>query len=553
MVDFSNLLLLTSRSSAYAKSSSGSASACANTDGWSGNCNGISSTSTETTTTTSSTDDGKDIGTKKYSIIVGGQMHSMVIDEGGSVWDYNETASTWTERSGDDVLTFDSKGANFVNNQVDMNSVSTDSVIVTQRDSISKYNLASGSTLEKYHFITSTSKPDIDNNPSQYNVAIIDNFSDTSDSEIAGTDVTHGDLVRALISGNVDTDTSISNSLNYDLGTDFTYANILSKLNSIEASVKNGTDIDAVNLSLGAAQIIDALGVSGLTLADLGTDDGKAKALAALSASGNTDLVNVINKISEMSKNGIEFYIASGNDADDTYATDDTSTIYAIAGDATSVCKSSDSAYSSYKAADTNNDGVITSDELYKYYTTGSGGEKDSDNDGQITDADFYNNDYKSYDENGDGYVTGGELGVFNALTLASGSNVHVIGATSSTGINSTTKDGIANYTDMNGTVDACVDGDVQITNLGKQSNGKYGYDVNGDGKVDIYSSYDDNIGLNSNYTYLGYDSTTGLYEFEDSNGYLVYSKTSDGRSQLTDGTSFAAPKAAKKHDTGLA
>lgn len=447
MVDFSNLfnkLHINSGASAKSALNGASATPADNADDDPGTIPAITSS---------------DNGTKKWSITLGGDTHSIVFGEAGEVWDYNTTDEVWTTRENNgDVLSFKAlEQATVVGNTVNLTNIKASTATLKHGSTISKYNLASDSTIKTSTIYTGT-KLDKDNNPNAYNIAIIDNFSDTTSEgsvEIDGSDVTHGDVVRALISGagSVDTATDTSNSLNYDLGSDFSFTNILSKLQKIDNDIAHGADIDAVNLSLGITENFKDLGLSTTEtdlktlLASLGTDAGKTAVINKLTASGETDLVNILNKITSMASEGVEFFIASGNDFDDI----------------------------------------------------------------QAANGDEYYDDYSSYDTNNDGYVTGKELGVFNALTLASGSNVHVIGATSSVEGNS-----VADYADINGTVDAYYNGDVNVMYLGQDDSGKYKYDVNDDGIADIFAS------------------------------------SSDGNSYLVDGTSFATPRAAKIDDKKL-
>lgn len=513
-----------------------------------------------------------------------GTVHTMVFEEDGTVWDHNENAGTWSTRQNDQVLNFVSTSDS---SETEPSDINTSKVYVKKGSTISKYDLASGSTIGSYTIDTGDKKTtDRDNDPTKYHAAVIDDFdtpiisedaSDTSENTIA-----HGDIVRAFISPNDPTAAQTttrtdSTSLNYNLGSAMSYTDILADLKDIEQRVLNGEDIDAVNMSLGVSTTLQELGISDLTLADFDNPEAKKEIIAALEDAGYGEVVQIVNQVSKMAAEGIEFYISSGNDGDDVYYTyGDTSYYgtkdgtdiyysstdtnnYGVKGSKTALYNyytdSDPSNYESYSGADTdldgiitqgewytynggsavdgNNDGTITGKELYNYYS-----EYDYNNDGKVTSGDLYNyygggtynvdgdndltgNDfywsYSDYDTNYDGIVTGRELGVFNALTMASGDNVHVIGATSSTGESSSVVSGIANYSDENGAVDADYDGDVNLTYLGYDSQtGKYLYDVNDDGLADLYS------------------------------------ETSDGYGYYINGTSFASPRAARTNDKNL-
>lgn len=530
------------------------------------------------------TNDNSNSGPSTISInAYDGTKHTMIFEESGAVWDHNETSDTWSTREGEQILTFVSTSDDSV---IDPTSLNASDVYVKNGSTISKYDLKAGSTIGNYTIDTGTKKTtDKDNNPNQYHVAVIDDFdtpiisedsSDTSENTIA-----HGDIVRALISSDdptaAETTTKTdSKSLNYNLGSAMSYTDILTYLKDIEQRVSKGEDIDAVNMSLGVSITFEELGLSGYKLADLDKPAVAQKVVDALKTTGYSQVVDIINQVSKMASEGMEFYISSGNDGDDTYYTygdttyygtrngtdvyysaTDTKT-YGTKGNKNALYSSTDTDptnYETYSAADTDGDGKITQDEWYTYNggsavdENGDGTitgkelydynkEYDVNNDGKITSGDFYNyydgdkydfdmdneltgNDYYLYysdkDTNYDGIVTGRELGVFNALTMSSSDNVHVIGATSSTGQSSSAISGIANYSDQNGAVDANYDGDVNLTYLGyDETTKKYLYDVDGDGIADLYSN------------------------------------TSDGYSYYINGTSFASPRAAKTNDKNL-
>lgn len=446
MFELTSKFLNMSKNSASANSNSNSASTNSNSN----------SASTSNSDSSKNADTG--VGSKKLTLTsYNGVKHSLVIEEDGTVWDHNETQDSWATRENDKVLMFESTSSQDDDSAVDINSIKADKVTVKSGSTISKYNLTFGSTLTSYS-LSKGNKSDIDNNKNQYNVAVIDDFDtplvSENASDTSANDISHGELVRALISPNNPSAADSNASLNFNLGSNMYYSDILKYLDQIETRVKNGEDIDAVNMSMGSSVTLADYGLTDMNLADLSTNAGKQRVLNAMKAdSGSSELVAIIQKVTKMASEGIEFYISSGNDFDDVYA----------------------------------------------------------------ERGDEYYNDYIDYDANYDGVVTGKELNIFNAMTLAMGDNVHVIGATSSTGQSSSALGGIANYSDQNGTVDAQYDGDVTLTYLGYDTQkGKYAYDVNGDGIADLYSA------------------------------------TSDGADYYENGTSFAAPRAAKANDKYL-
>lgn len=535
-----------------------------------------SSSDTENNTVDSSS---KAVSLNSYD----GTKHTMVFEEDGTVWDHNENAGTWSTRQDEQVLNFVSTSDS---SDIVPNDLSTSDLYVKKGSTLSKYDLTSGSTIGNYTIDTGTKKTtDRDNDPTEYHVAVIDDFDTPIISENPGdtsqNTIAHGDIVRAFVSpddpsaAETTTDTDPT-SLNYNLGSAMSYTDILADLKNIEQRVLSGEDIDAVNMSLGVATTLQELGISDLTLSDLDNADAQKEIIAALEDAGYGEVVQIVNQVTKMAAEGIEFYVSSGNDGDDTYYTYGDTTYYGTKNGTDLYYSSTDTNkygvkgsnaalysytdedstnYYAYSDADIDYDGVITQDEWYAYNGGSSvDGNKDGtitgkelydyysgydyNNDGKVTSGDLYDyydgdtynidgdsdltgNDfywsYSDYDTNYDGIINGRELGVFNALTMATGDNVHIIGATSSTGESSSAVSGIANYSDENGAVDANYDGDVNLTYLGyDETTGKYLYDINDDGVADLYS------------------------------------ETSDGYSYYINGTSFASPRAAKANDKNL-
>lgn len=395
--------------------------------------------------------------TKKGSITIGGEKHSLVISEDGTVWDYNATDNNWVTRDskGDSSFYEASSSAAFDSSgKINLSTISVTQKTVASKGSSTDYSLKSGSLL-----LNSI-------NTSNYTVAVIDDFTtslfDDSDSSTQDVDITHGGLVSSILKENND-DSNSTNDVNvsrYNVGNkDMSYSSILAALKDISARNKDSdasNNISAVNLSLGVSQMFSSLGLPDNT--NLSTPSGKATVRQALIDSGETDLVAIIDQISKMSQEGTVFYISAGNDADD---------VYSQKGD--------------------------------EYYSA-----------------------YASYDTNHDNVITGSELKVFNALTIASGVNVHVVGATTQESDIATTKKAsngefVANYSDENGTVNGYENGDVYIEYLGENSSGKYMWDIDGDGLADIYSNTNPD------------GATIGQHYYED-------------------GTSFASPKKASKN-----
>lgn len=404
---------------------------------------------------------------KDFGLRLKGEMHYKVLQE-GEVWDYNTTSDVWTTNENGNIFSLNKKDQSCT--------------------------LKSGAKTTTYASDLKTKiSTKIDNDSNKYNVAVIDDFDNQAivngndEQEVNGTDITHGDIVRALINPNNPAATSSSNSLNFDAYDEsnqcLSFTKISEYLTEIDNEVKSGKDIDAVNMSLGVATMLSDVGLSNIS--SLTTATGRQQAINSLLNAGDSDLVTIINQISNMSDEGISFYISAGNDYGDPS------------------------------------------------------------------------------DDNPD--ITKGQLGVFNALTLATGtntvSNIHSIAATATyvsengTLVNDTTGAGYAWYSDRGGTVKTKVNGDVLFTNLGEDKNGYYKYDINGDGKADIYSLYNDTPndtngdGKADDVTGEYKDTETGMYEFDTNNdGYIeVFATNLDGSTQLMQGTSFAAPRAARE------
>lgn len=405
----------------------------------------------------------------------------------------------------------------------------------------------------------------------QYVVAIIDDFStgllvdDTSDSAVGETNIglTHGDLVSAIITSGNDDDTNTANDVSvieynaYDSEDGgLSYEKILEYLSTIEDAVKSGQDIDAINMSIGVPMLPGDVGLSDINNL---TEQERQSALQALEDSGYGDLVSIINKISDLSDLGVEIYISSGNDANDNYYDSkktDSKNIFLNSGSSRVMSTKGDGTYEYYSSfgADKNNDNKLTEDEIYNLYKDYG---YDLNSDGKISTYE----QYKDYDENEDGIVTGRELGVFNALTLAKGSNVNVIGSTDS--VNDTNQtDGVAEYSNYNDLVDELTEGDVEISFVSYNgTTGEYGYDIDSDGQADIWTKggaefTDDNQGYeidndgdgkyDDGYGYdLNGDGNIDIYstEYYDSLAEIeaIYRDTF-----LATGTSFASPLAAK-------
>lgn len=397
---------------------------------------------------------------KDFGIRLKGEMHYKVLQE-GEVWDYNATDEVWTTNENGNIFSLNKKDQSFT--------------------------IQNGAKTTTYaNDLKTKLSTKLDNNSSEYNVAVIDDF-DTP--EVGGTDISHGEIVRALINSDNPGATGLSNKLNFDAydanegGLSLT--KVSDYLTDIDNQIKSGKDIDAVNLSMGVSFVLSEVGLKSLD--DLKTTAGRQQALSSLSAN-NPDLVTIINQISDMSDEGINFYISAGNDYGDAYGND--------------------------ASADENADGIPDTNEKK------------------------------------------GQLGVFNALSLATGtstkSNIHTIAATATyisgngTLVNDTANAGYAWYSDRGGDVETKIDGDVLLRNLGQTASGLYKYDINGDGKVDFYSQYDDTPSATAD-EYQ--DSDTGMYEFDtDNDGYIdIYTTDSNGSNQLIQGTSFAAPRAAKE------
>lgn len=460
MVDFSKIL---GNSPYYG--TSGSSGTSGNSDSSSSNSNSESDPSkdilqsfynkaeTIASSTTNTTHSGLRLTLK-------GSTHYKVV-ENSEAWDYDCTNSVWASFENGEKLSLNT----------------TDKSCTVEKGAKTTIYAPDLST------VLSTN---IDNNRNEYNVAVIDDF-DTPD--IGGTDISHGEIVRALINSNNPNACSLNNHLNYDAYDEneggLSLTKVSNYLTEIDKQIKNGKDIDAINLSMGVSFVLSEVGLKSLD--DLKTAAGRQQALSSLSTN-NPDLVTLINQISNMSDEGINFYISAGNDYGDSYGSD--------------------------AGADENADGIPDTDE------------------------------------------TKGQLGVFNALSLATGtstkSNVHTIAATATyksengTLVNDTTNTGYAWYSDRGGDVETKIDGDVLLKNLGQSTNGLYKYDINGDGKVDFYSQYDDTP---SDTADEYQDPETGMYEFDtDNDGYIdVYTTDINGSNQLIQGTSFAAPRAAKE------
>lgn len=481
-------------------------------------------------------------GTNKFTLTTAdGVTHSVIIQEDGTVWNYNETANSWSEKVDNQIVNFSSSDAPIdiaIGETIDLSNVNVNSETIKEDSTIFNYKLASGSTLTNHQSMVSNTQKDTDNNSNQYNVAVIDDF-DTSifddGTDTPQVDISHGELVRALISPNNPYAASSTANLNYNVGNGLSLTSILNALKDIEGRINRGEDIDAVNLSLGMAEKLQDL-IPNVTsenlkymLANLTNNDNEYN---AIKNSLPSDLVSIINQIEEMAKNGIEFFISAGNDADDSQYQYNTDNIWAYTKDCNGNSVTINNKGTIYTKesvgektynylietyADIDGDGVLTDYDLLIDSEKFLGISADMDGDNVITDADGYLANQK-YDTNSDGTINGRELGIFNALTLARGSNVHVIGATSSAGNDSSFINGTADYSDINGTVDACYDGDVEIDYIGTTTvNGKtkYMWDVDSDGNADIISDTNpDNLTSNQAYT--------------------------------ENGTSFAAPRAAK-------
>lgn len=538
----------------------------------------------------SATNSDTDLGIKKFSLkSISGDTHSLIISEDGTVYDYNETDDVWATRKGDEKFIFESEDLGDIGKTVNLDEVDVDTLKVISKDSTKLYSLDDNSTLTDYKIAKdiTPSEDAPDENADKYVVAVIDDFEtnlfvdDISDPSVDEIDIglTHGDLVSDILESNnddnnPDNDVSV---LKYDLGSKMSYDDILAYLNDIQKRVQNGEDIDAINMSLGTAIMLDEVGLSDLNNL---TDTERKNALDALSNEGYGDLVNIINKISELSNMGMDIYISAGNDADTQYDKNGTNVSATKGSDEVLYTKGKDADYDKYNqyGTDVNKDGVITSDELYNlYYESGY----ETNNDNQINDLDFYNL-YANYDKNKDGLITGSELGLFNALTLASGKNVHVIGATDSYYDDDKT-DGVAYYSNQNGLVDALYQGDVNINYVSYNSlTNEYNYDIDGDGHTDITLKNDFNPKNASNYGKTDYDlngdgnddawgwDTDGDQDYDDYYSYdvngdgvddIFSSKLYDSVEQikdlykddyLTTGTSFSSPLAAKLRNLEL-
>jgi len=363
-------------------------------------------------------------------------------------------------------------------------------------------------------------------------VAVIDDFDTTLNVDDAKTQsvdktdigLTHGDLVTSIITSGNDDDNNKANDVTvkkYNAGSELKNADILAALEDIQTRINRGEQIDEINMSLSIPLAYEELGLTDLK--NLTTAE-RESALAVLAQSGNEDLVEIINKISELSEKGVEIYISSGNEADDTqYSNKNTGLLLSKYKTGTTIqndeelCKKGDDYYEYYSDIysdiDINKDNIITE---YEMFMAKSGDGYETNNDGVIDDMDLYNLN-KSYDTNNDGRITGKELGVFNTLTLANGKNVHIISSTDSVYDDNAT-DGVADYANNNGLVDALYEGDVEISYVEQnKTTGEYGYDVDDDGKTDFWS----------NIQKMG--------------------------SFLQTGTSFSSPLAAKENDSNLA
>lgn len=563
------------------------------------------SASTNADNSTTSTNNS-DSATKKRSININGKTHSLVISEDGTMYDYNEANETWVTRKGDETWIFedtdkDSKTATSGKN-VDLDEIDVEKLTIISKTTITTSTLGSDSSITDYKVTGSSqeqkkdvpSNPDLGTKPTtgkvdtgstggpavrkddNYVVAVIDNFSTAlsveslSDGSTANIGLTHGDLASAIITSGNDDDADPTNDatvLKYDLGSGMKYSDILKYLNTIQEQIKEGKDIDAINMSLGVP-----VALSGVNLKDLDnlTEAERQNALKKLTDAGYGTVVSIINKISELSKMGVEIYISAGNEANDEYGSydktdtdlldykNDPNDVWATQGSNSELYNSTNSEtathYSSYNKytytgsdgktyhADANGDGVITSGELFNLYNA-KGLNFNKDN--KITAADFYNNnkvldyngdgdvdyaDYVALDTNHDGIITGKELGTFNALTLATGDNVNVIGAKDSLADKNKT-DGIADYSNDNSLVDKLLNGDIEITLVDYNAKkGKYGYDIDGDGTADLWTSKGPN---NSEYN-LDVAKRNDTDE-TNNNKYFVT------------GTSFSAPLAAKQ------
>lgn len=434
-----------------------------------------------------------DSGYKKFSLTnVRGETHSLVIREDGVVYDYNETTDEWATRDNQGIWVFHEKGdADFTGNTIDFDNIDIDSLTFIS-GSTSTSQALNGEHLSDYDIGTKDSAtiPVIERND-QYVVAVIDNFDtpldayDMTNDNFVDMGFAHGDLVEAVLTSGNDDDADSSNDLKtteYNVfdGNEISYSAILEALEDIEtknSDSNSSNDIDAINLSLGVATTLSQVGLDSLD--GLSEDERKA-ALSQLDG----DLVKVINKISDLAADGVQVYISSGNEANDTYydqTLTDSENIFLNAGDSEVWFTDGDGSYEAYEDYDTNDDGNITADELYQGFK-----DLDTDDDNKISNYELY----ADYDTDGDGTITGRELGVFNALTLATGNNVHVIGASDSLSDDEeTSSDGVADYSNDNILVDEKVDGDVFIDYLGYNSiTGNYEYDTDGDGKVDLVS-----------------------------------------------------------------
>lgn len=436
------------------------------------NTNSVSNTNTNSSNSSNkvSTQSNNSEGVKRSIKMANGDVHSMVIDETGQVWDYNETDGDWVTREDNQVFLYDGDSET-IGETVDLSNININSVKITSGSTIKTYKLQSGTSIED---VDGKAISDIQNLSAQkdtndyadgkYTVAVIDNFVEKDELGL-----THAQIVSAVLKSDND-DNDVTNNVNvisYNVATQdpehpddpnatvMNYSDIWNAFDAIERRVANGESIDAINMSIGIPYTLQELGLEDISLSDLNDPAKCAQVIAALN---DPDLERLINKITEVASKGIEIYISSGNDSDDVQ--------------------------------------YAKGEEGYNYY--------------------------QSYDKDGDGVITGRELGVFNAFSLAMGNNVHVIGATSSSGEFGPDENSVADYSDINGTVDAYYDGDVRLSYLGQNAQGKYMWDVDSDGLADIYSN-------------------------------TAPEDTEVGDEYLECGTSFSSPFAAKKNDSYLA